>query len=778
VVDWTNGDPNNHRVLDTYDTGDESEIAVPVERLLSNSEHFWDLLGCDDRQLVLLREAVHFGSAPFSTETHRWPAVLKIEMKAALAARRQARRRTLKYDADQQKQRLPGVVLATPFEGEAMRKWVRLGTHRMSIARLHERAKAVHAIARELAVRHQLAWTFFRKYVRLRAERALTNDEICRVARAIWRRCSPVAVKERARKRALERQGAASRKIHGHVDRQGRPFVDPYSDPLRLDKIVATERGALGTTARLLQHSAEYADDDAWVIEQLEQVSEDPDAPLDFTQPSRNRFDDDPFEQSYHSSNERSADDMRDSGGDIFEVTAAGQTHLPPGIVRYRSKYKLEVDPDTGVESELTVYRKQVFYGSVPIRREPLHPDIQARVAEALAMVEPRFVSHSSLEALWQLAPKTGLGFQQTDARRLRDRELGLGRLLGELHETSDSDQRVLVAAALNMRRRYLKMGGVPLDPEKWPAPKQSEPQHNAHVLAWRARTAYVKWWERQLEQRDAATARARAAYVRWWEQRLKRRDAAAARRRERRRVSRAFIGIYLGQRVYGWTPKLMRRKARQWPRSPTDILSPLPPVTREDGPGMPKEPWPDAPLQFRLKEEMERLRGNSQPFHMVLRAAICEVQLFVEPVPRLTMYGVVAGIAVDAAPLDAEKARERESRARTFIRAGAVKWRVWMPSHIAAFEWLERARSTTTLSVPSTAPSLASRPAPIKLGTNRKLDTELDHWPNYRGQPTDSRRWPGRVLPRDEWPVDIRRYPAFAQGSGCFVTRRKNGCM
>src|SRR5262249_24080102 len=257
----------------------------------------------------------------------------------------------------------PGVVLSNPFEGQAMRKRVRLGTHRMSIARLHEEAKAVHAFARELVVRHRLAWKHFREYVGRRGEQALTNDESCPVAQAIWRRCSPVAVKERARKRALEQQGAVSRKIHGHVDRQGRPFVDPYSDPLRLDKIVATGRGSFGTAARLL-HRAEHIDDDEWVTEQLEQISEDPDAPLDFTQPPRNRFDDDPFEQDSHSVTELSADDeVRDFARDFIEVTTASQTHRPPGIVRYRSKYKLEVDPETGRESELTIYRRYVFYG-------------------------------------------------------------------------------------------------------------------------------------------------------------------------------------------------------------------------------------------------------------------------------------------------------------------------------------------------------------------------------------------------------------------------------
>src|SRR5262249_47191118 len=136
-------------------------IVVPVDRLLSNSEHFWDLLGYDDHQLVLVREAIHFGSAPFSVETHCWPAALKIEMRAALAARRQARLRALKYAVDQQKQQLPGVVLTTPFEGEVIRKWVRLGANRMSVARLHEGAKAIHAIARDLAARHRLAWTSF-----------------------------------------------------------------------------------------------------------------------------------------------------------------------------------------------------------------------------------------------------------------------------------------------------------------------------------------------------------------------------------------------------------------------------------------------------------------------------------------------------------------------------------------------------------------------------------------------------------------------------------------
>src|SRR5262249_16948216 len=114
-------------------------------------------------------------------------------------------------------------------------------------------------------------------------------------------------------------------------------------------------------------------------------------------------------------------------------------------------------------------------------------------------------------------------------------------------------------------------------------------------------------------------------------------------------------------------------------------------------------------------------------------------------------------------APLESEKARDRESTARTCMRPGAVKRRVWMPSHIAAFDWLERTHpqceitgmaKTTSLQVSSTAPPLTSRPAPIKLSTNRKLNAELEHWPPYRGQPTDSRRWPGRVLPRDEWPV------------------------
>src|SRR5262249_53556763 len=63
----------------------------------------------------------------------------------------------------------------------------------------------------------------------------------------------------------------------------------------------------------------------------------------------------------------------------------------------------------------------------------------------------------------------------------------------------------------------------------------------------------------------------------------------------------------------------------------------------------------------FSLKEVIQRLRGMLQPPHMVVRAAIREVQFFVVPLPPLKTYGVIAGIVVDAAPLEEKKAEEME---------------------------------------------------------------------------------------------------------------------